>query len=800
MRLIACHIDNFGKLSGFRMEFGEGLNVIHEANAWGKSTLAAFLRIMFYGFESKRESGAFDKERVVYRPWQGGVYGGELDFEHEGKYYRISRTFGKTEKTDEYHLYDLATNLECHDFSSDIGKELFGLDSGSFRRSAFIAQNDCECGSTDAINAKLGNLVENTNDINNFDNAQKRIRERMNRLSPDRATGSMKKRTNMITLLSEELRGFDAAEESAGELAVKLAEKQAQRRELSEIRSQYASALQLASEESRRESLKANYDSIVKELEEKRTALEQYKAFFPKRVPKEEEFQEKNQQVQMLGVLKTTLYNIGLTEEEQEQYERLSGMFAGGQPQASQIEEMDAKLDKLARCQEERSKLETKMSYYEAIAMKQDDTPTSAGRRIGMLIFAILCLAAGVAGVITAVLFAQLEGYDPLVFGVAGGILCVAGTVLLVVRTRLVAQEKRRLRIAAQKREEERRKLKEPVNEIQSMLSKVARQIEEIRGEASDFLERYHLSCDMEDARTKIYELRSQSQRFDQLNSRVKRCESVQKDCDRTRESLLSFGEECGITFGEDIVTSISNLQMRAAEYRIADNAYREVFAKKRAFEEEHPVKELGSIEKCPYSLDELNSMIRDVDERIEDVRGSIEQYNHQMEDLQEQLDVRDEKEQQLAICRKDQETEKHMYEILSITQDYLQRAKEQFSARYLGPIENGFQKYYEMLAGDTSGAWMINSNIAVQLKEQGELRDSKWLSAGYQDLIGVCMRFALVDAMYPQEKPFLVLDDPYANLDEEKVRCGNELLLQISEEYQIIYFTCHQSRVAEGF
>lgn len=35
---------------------------------------------MFYGFDSKRESGLFDKERVVFRPWQGGTYGGELDF------------------------------------------------------------------------------------------------------------------------------------------------------------------------------------------------------------------------------------------------------------------------------------------------------------------------------------------------------------------------------------------------------------------------------------------------------------------------------------------------------------------------------------------------------------------------------------------------------------------------------------------------------------------------------------------------------------------------------------------------
>ena len=180
MKLRSCHIDNFGKLSDLHLEFQDGVNLFHEPNAWGKSTLAAFLRVMFYGFDSKRESGLFDKERVVFRPWQGGTYGGELDFSYQGKEYRISRTFGKTEKTDVFHLYDLSTNLECHDFSSEIGSEIFGLDSASFKRSAFIAQNDCECCSTDAINAKLGNLVENTNDINNFETAQKKIHDRMN--------------------------------------------------------------------------------------------------------------------------------------------------------------------------------------------------------------------------------------------------------------------------------------------------------------------------------------------------------------------------------------------------------------------------------------------------------------------------------------------------------------------------------------------------------------------------------------------------------------------------------------------
>jgi uncharacterized protein YhaN len=76
-----------------------------------------------------------------------------------------------------------------------------------------------------------------------------------------------------------------------------------------------------------------------------------------------------------------------------------------------------------------------------------------------------------------------------------------------------------------------------------------------------------------------------------------------------------------------------------------------------------------------------------------------------------------------------------------------------------------------------------------------GQMREVKWMSAGYQDLIGVCMRLALVDAMYQGEKPFLILDDPFVNLDEEKTAAGMTLLSNVAQEYQTIYFTCHSSR-----
>ena len=798
MKLLSCHIDNFGKLSDLSIDFTDGVNLFHEPNAWGKSTLAAFLRVMFYGFDSKKESGSFDKERVVYRPWQGGTFGGELDFAYKDKTYRISRTFGKTEKTDVYHLYDLSTNLECHDFSSEIGSEIFGLDSASFKRSAFIAQNDCESGSTDAINAKLGNLAENTNDINNFDSATKRIHDRMNKLSPDRATGSMKKRKNTITLLTEELRSYDAAEAAAQELSQKLADKQAQRKELSDIRSQYAKALQVASEENRRDNLKHNYQLLCDEVEQSKAHIAEYSDVFPERVPEDEEFAQKNQDVQMMGVLKTTLYNLGLTDEEKAQYAKLSDMFEEGCPEEAQIRDMDRQLEKLGQLREQKSQLETKISYFEAMAMEREQPNVPKKKRVMLIVIAATLVIAGIVACVAAVAVPECKNYMIPMCG-AGGVAIVLAVSVLAVRKALADRDVRRAKELLLQYQEEERKLREPVEEIQKTMDDASGEATRIQQKAQEFLERYHIQCDARDARSSLYELKNQLHEYERLKTRAAKSDAAREEFDRIRESLLAFGESTGVDFGEDIATGLSQLQMKAAEYRLAVKAYEQACQKKAVFEQEHPMEEITSIEKCPYTLDELNVMIRDVDDRIEDVRDAIEQYTHQLEDMQEQLDVRDEKQEQLEICNRDQEQEAQIYHTLQLTQEFLQTAKEQFSARYLGPIENGFGKYYELLTGDASGNWMVNANIDVQVKEQGELRETKWLSAGYQDLLGVCMRLALVDAMYPGEKPFLVLDDPFVNLDEEKVEHGNELLQKIAEEYQILYFTCHSSRMSEN-
>ena len=81
MKLIKCHIENFGKLSDFTYDFTDGCNTVCEENGWGKSTLAAFLRVMLFGFRNEGKRDPLENERKRYSPWQKGVYGGELQFE-----------------------------------------------------------------------------------------------------------------------------------------------------------------------------------------------------------------------------------------------------------------------------------------------------------------------------------------------------------------------------------------------------------------------------------------------------------------------------------------------------------------------------------------------------------------------------------------------------------------------------------------------------------------------------------------------------------------------------------------------
>ena len=76
----------FGKLHRAVLRPGPGLTLIMAPNEGGKSTWAAFLRAMLYGFPQRdRDKAGYLAEKNRYQPWSGAAMEGTLVVEWQGR-------------------------------------------------------------------------------------------------------------------------------------------------------------------------------------------------------------------------------------------------------------------------------------------------------------------------------------------------------------------------------------------------------------------------------------------------------------------------------------------------------------------------------------------------------------------------------------------------------------------------------------------------------------------------------------------------------------------------------------------
>ena len=229
MKLIKMHVDNFGCLHNFDYEFKDGLNVILHDNGWGKTTMASFLKAMLYGFDTKRSRDITENERKRYSPWQGGKYGGSLDFEAEGKKFRIFRTFGQTPRYDKATLMVLGSNAEIKIDADKIGEMLFRLDASAFQRSVYINQNGLSIdGAASSIHTRLNALVSQANDVAAFDDAIARLTAQV----------KVYEKTGSRGLLGDTTRQIAANEREKEKLEKEIAEQDQARERISELDAQ----------------------------------------------------------------------------------------------------------------------------------------------------------------------------------------------------------------------------------------------------------------------------------------------------------------------------------------------------------------------------------------------------------------------------------------------------------------------------------------------------------------------------------------------------------------------------------
>ena len=180
MKIIKLHIENFGKLHNFDLTLKDGINQIKNNNGWGKTTLSIFIKSMFYGLPAKSRGDEIKYERTRFAPWQGGNFGGYIEFEDNGILYRVTRLFGKVPEDDSYELLNLNTSKIEKIEKIPLGEQIFGVGVDSFVMTAFFPQLNYKSEINDNITASLTGANKYQDDLAKIENALKSLKDKKN--------------------------------------------------------------------------------------------------------------------------------------------------------------------------------------------------------------------------------------------------------------------------------------------------------------------------------------------------------------------------------------------------------------------------------------------------------------------------------------------------------------------------------------------------------------------------------------------------------------------------------------------
>ncbi len=188
MKIISVNIIAFGKLKNVAFNFGDGVNILQQANGFGKSTLCAFIRAMLYGlnYSYKLVDGVRTNDVTRYMPWDSTQkFGGSMQIADQGKTYRIERFFGNTQRAESLQVVDISTGRQVD--IANVGEHFLGLTAESYDRSTYIPQEYVEISSNENFDAKLANFVQDS--AESYDDIQAKLRAYKKQFKFERGTG-----------------------------------------------------------------------------------------------------------------------------------------------------------------------------------------------------------------------------------------------------------------------------------------------------------------------------------------------------------------------------------------------------------------------------------------------------------------------------------------------------------------------------------------------------------------------------------------------------------------------------------
>ncbi|MCR5441771.1 MAG: hypothetical protein K6E66_06615, partial [Lachnospiraceae bacterium] len=784
MKLVSCHIDNFGKISGEDRDFSAGLNCICTDNGTGKSTLASFIKVMLYGFSGEKvRKNEYENERKFFRPWQGGTYGGNLTFEKDGVNYCIYRTFGTKESEDVLKIMNTETGMADHSFEPVPGIALFGIDADSFERTAYVSQQDCATSVTGDISARIGGVSEKDDDMRRYAAADEILKKESDRLNPSRATGLINREENELSKLKDLFRNIDSQKGLCVELSSKAEQAAVKSEEDRKSQIKLKNRLDALRKYFDLKEQKDNYDNLKEAREKAENELRSAKSIFEGTIPTQEEAEKWVETSIALRDDEKELRSHDLTPAEAERLEEETRKFAKKIPASSEIDKL---LKQWNMIQELKDELPDRRDQAEMIKNQALEEQREKYKPFIALATggAVIILAAVLAAVITKI-------YPIAAASVIGIALIVYG---LVLRKRH-NDETRAKGEGTSKR----------YNELMEQIAEDEELVEGTEMDAQDLLGAVGVTYVGRSAMSDLINLRNQVREYEALGNKKKQYEELvkEKDYEGRLSAVKEYVKKCSImgtrssipeSDASEICLPVSEIATRVEQITVRQSEVDDAVTRVKVFETDHNVSAYNGLvrpEDDTVTVFDLETALKKCEESIANDDKLVESCKKELQEAEEICATMESAHEEYERRSEELEVLKKRYDIVTKTREYLSTARDNFNTRYIKDIQASFDKYFKMLSGDDGKVFTIDANLNVTYVEQGQPRVPDTLSEGYKDLVGLCRRVAMADAMYASEKPFIVLDDPFVNLDDKKLSGATRFISDVASGYQIIYFTC---------
>ena len=787
MRIIECYIENFGKISKQKFEFNGGFNCFTGDNGMGKTTLAAFIKAMLYGFNDTKKLSLEENDRKHYLPWDGGLCGGSMTFAVGGKVYRVERSFGAKAADDTYTVYDTSNGRACDNFADGLGETLFGIDADGFERTVFLSERALTPKSDNkSISAKLSDLVGCDGDIGGMDEAMKILENQRKFYYKKGGSGELsdtKARIDDITRrldsLSEVEVALDATHKKMCEISGKLDEARAVSKELLKERESLTLKAGEVNFEKRSGEIKLSLEESIR----KRTVVAE---MFGVNIPSFTDIDEASYKA-------TEAKNLLASATESAdslKFKVLSAKFDGKVEKAdidrtkeaitkllnNQVNEDSSEVKRAKRIFAGRLPTEEEIRETQALLEKKITFPLAI---ICYCVFAILAIL----GIIL----------QPLLTVIGAVAILITAIVHLVIKSNAKKDKAKELNAffssvscvsvsnenEAKERLADMIKLLPIIRSAEGDLSELRSQIKRLSDlfggqSAEEIIKEY-------DQYTELA-LAERYFRGDR-ESRIERAEKLKKEA---ASFLAEYKTKTSDPFGE-LRAGLTEYQRLTAEIVAKRDELARLESQNKLGEDNHK-RTLAEIEALDKKRAENDRLVAELSREFTLTERAYNSYN-------EELESRDELYMRRAELEDILKKHKDNYDTLLLTKKYITQAKDNMTSRYLGKTKEGFLKYTEIIGGITGESFEMDTDFGITKQEGASTRTVEAYSRGTRDLFNLAARLALVDSLYEKEEPFIILDDPFTALDDSKTKSGLDLLKQFAKYRQIIYFTCSRSR-----